>query len=127
MNAGLPPDPLEGKFADVELIAAAVHAEVDVCVWVATGGTDGCARCSPVVRNADGTFSHPPGLSFAERIARGHADCARELARDEGARAVAGGLRAGGLTARLVAVVEDPRLGAWRSHLDDWAAREARA
>lgn len=32
------PDPLEGQVADMELIRAAVMAEVEHCVWASTGG-----------------------------------------------------------------------------------------
>lgn len=32
------PDPLDGQVADMELIRAAVMAEVEHCVWASTGG-----------------------------------------------------------------------------------------
>lgn len=32
------PDPVEGQWADVALIRAAVMAEVEHCVWASTGG-----------------------------------------------------------------------------------------
>ena len=83
------PDPLEGKWADVELLYAAVMAEVEHCVWASTGG-----RAS---------------MNDEER------------ARVKGAEAVKDYLTRGGLKASLARVVEDPRLGEWKKHLDWWA------
>lgn len=92
------------QWADVELVTAAVLAEVDYAIWTATGGSDGCAQCS--------NRSTGVRLTFAERVAKGHLDCAEEGAVDKGARSVKYGLTTGGLNARLFEALSDPRLGA---------------
>lgn len=96
----------EGIIADAHLIEAVVLASVDCAIWTATGGSDGCAQCSNKTRGIN--------LSFKERIEKGHLDCAREMAVDEGARGVRYGMTCGDLMARLMGVVADPRLGSWR-------------
>jgi hypothetical protein len=103
------PDPLEGQWADVHLIEDAVYGSVDYAIWTSTGGATGCTLCKH--------------KTFAQRVAAGghHIDCAREMARDEGARSVKYGMSCGDLMARLAEVVADPRLGQWKQHLDWWA------
>ena len=98
------PDGLEAFVADVLLIEAAVLAEVDACIWSSTGGSDGCAQCSPVEGER---------LSFKARVERGHLECARELAADAGARGVKDALICGGLRAEIMRVLRDPRLLQW--------------
>jgi hypothetical protein len=88
-------------WADVEMVEAAVMAEVRHQVWVATGGTDGCAQCKR--------------RTFLQRVEAGHLPCAEELAMSKGAGGVRDGLTTGGLTARLHNALQDPRIGAWRS------------
>ncbi len=107
----LPPDPAEGRVADAELLYGAVMGSVRHAVWVATGGSDGCALCD--------------GLTFKERIARGprHYDCAQALAVTKGAGGVAESLSCGSLMAALMNGVSDPRLGEWKRHLDEWSER----
>ena len=86
------------RVADAELVYDAVMAQVDSCVWSSTSGTDGCAKCSK-------------SLSFKERVAAGHLDCARELAASVAAKELRDCLTRGGLFAHLTRVFADPRLG----------------
>lgn len=110
MTTPTAPDPLEGQYADVQLIEEAVMAEVRHCEWASTGGrASGCTLCAD--------------RDFRERAEAGHYDCAREMARLEGARGIASYLVRGGLRASLAGVVADPRLGEWKRHLDWWAAQ----
>lgn len=102
------PDPLDGQWADVHLIEEAVLAEVKHCEWSSTGGyAKGCTLCE--------------GKTFRERAGSGHYDCAREMARVEGAEGIRAALVCGGLRATLARVVADPRLGEWKQHLDWWS------
>ena len=104
------PDPLEGQYADVHLIEDAVLAEIRYAEWSSTGGrAKGCTLCS--------------GKTFRERVEADHYDCAREMARVEGAEGVRAALVCGGLRATLARVVADPRLGEWKRHLDWWASQ----
>lgn len=106
------PDPAEGQYADVHLIEDAVLAEVKHAEWSSTGGyAKGCTLCT--------------GKTFRERVEAGghHIDCAREMARVEGAQGIRAALVCGGLRATLARVVADPRLGEWKRHLDWWAAQ----
>lgn len=104
------PDPLDGQYADVHLIEEAVLAEVRHSEWASTGGyAKGCTLCTD--------------KTFRERCDSGHHNCAREMARVEGAEGVRASLICGGLRATLARVVADPRLGEWKRHLDWWAAR----
>lgn len=103
-------DPLEERWADVHFVTDAVLEEVAVCAAITTGGSDGCAQCTDAP-------THAKPLTFKERIAKGprHYDCAAELERTRGAQGVLGGLKCGGLTARLHDVLADPRLGQWQA------------
>lgn len=104
-------DPLDRKWADLELIYAAVIQDAKTSAYLSCGGTDGCAICTDAPTHSD-------PLTFQQRIERGHLDCAREMQRWAGAHGTVESMSSGSLKARLAEVLADPRL-----HLD-WMTSE---
>ena len=88
---------LDGFHADAKLVAAAVRAEADRAAYLATGGSDGCSLCK--------------GLTFGERVEKGHPSCAEALAATKGANATAAGMSE--VWIAICRAMTDPRFGEW--------------
>lgn len=89
-------------WGDVQIVTDAVYEAIRNAEWSSTGGTDGCAQCSPVKGDS---------MTFQQRVERGHLRCAYELARTEGAQGIRQSLICGSLNAAVRRALDDPRFG----------------
>lgn len=90
------------RWADAHHIADAVRQHVKNHAYINNGGTDGCGKCIN------------SGLGFEQRVAAGHATCAREMIEWETVQRLASSIGEFELDIAISRSLDDPRLFQWR-------------